>query len=238
MIACKQLTVHQGSFTLGPIDFTVATGEHVALMGSTGCGKTTLIEAICGLRPTHAGQVCVAERDVTSLDPARRGVGYVPQDGALFPTMTVHDQIAFGLTIRKVAKRQARERAAAIAADLGIDHLLPRQVVGLSGGERQRVALGRALAIEPAILLLDEPLSALDEDRRDEMIDLLKRLRADANARADAQANRQPLTILHITHSRSEAEALADRILRLDAGQLIDPAPAKPPADQPIEESS
>jgi ABC-type sugar transport system ATPase subunit len=146
---------------------------------------------------------------VTDWRPADRGIGFVPQDGALFSTMSVRDHLGFALRIRKRPRREIRERAEELAEMLGISPLLDRGPQGLSGGERQRVSLGRALAFRPDILCLDEPLSALDEETRDSLCELLRRV-----------ARQTGVTTVHITHSRTEALALADRLLVLEHGTV------------------
>ncbi len=199
MIDIQNISVTQGSFSLRDISFTVPTGSYGVLMGSTGCGKTTLLEVICGLRRIDEGTILLGDNDVTDLRPACRGVGYVPQDGTLFGSLTVKDNLGFALNIRGWKKVQANERVAELASLLGIEELLERSVEGLSGGERQRITLGRALAFHPGFLLLDEPLSAVDEATREELYDLLKKVQREME-----------VTALHVTHSRSEAERLAD----------------------------
>lgn len=209
MIAVRNLSLTQGAFALTGITFEVPAGQYGVLMGRTGCGKTTLLEVICGLKRPASGSVELLGRDVTQLRPAERGVGYVPQDRALFSTMTVYEQLVFALAVRKWGRAAIAERAAELADLLGIDHLLTRRPAGLSGGEAQRVALGRALAMRPGVLLLDEPLSALDEETRAEMYELLQ-----------AVKRHTAVTVLHITHSRSEAQHLADRIFVLRDGRV------------------
>ena len=209
MIEVRDLCITQGEFRMHELSLQLATGAYGVLMGKSGCGKTTLMEAICGLRRISRGSILLGGRDVTRLRPGERNIGYVPQDGALFPTMSVFDQIAFGLRVRRAANSVIETQVAETASKLGITHLLSRMPTGLSGGETQRVAIGRALAVRPAILCLDEPLSALDEDTRQEMIDLLGQLRSES-----------PITTLHITHQRSEAQSLADELFVLDQGVL------------------
>lgn len=209
MIAFDHVGITQGSFALHDVSFTIPAGGYAVLMGRTGSGKTTLLEAVAGLRPLTAGRILLDSRDVTRVPPAGRGVGYVPQESVLFRTMTVYENLAFSLELRKVPADRIRQRVTDLAGWLGLTPLLERRAVGLSGGEAQRVALGRALAFEPRVLLLDEPLSAVDETTRGQLVELLQGLRK----RAD-------VTILHVTHSRSEAEQLGDMILRIEDGRV------------------
>ena len=209
MIELQNVSWKVDEFSLAGVNCRVSEGDYAVLMGSTGCGKTTVIEIICGLRKPAGGKVIVAGEDVTRSLPGDRQIGYVPQDGALFPTMTVSEQIGFGLEVRREKKSRIREIVSRLAGELGIEHLLERKVHGLSGGERQRVALGRALAVEPRVLLLDEPISALDEDMRDDMMALLKRIQQE-----------HAITVLHVTHSSREAEQLADCVLRMEDGLI------------------
>jgi molybdate/tungstate transport system ATP-binding protein len=211
MITVNDLGLRQGKFRLEGVSLTVPVGRYGVLMGKTGSGKTTILEAVAGLRPITAGRILLGGRDVTDLPPGARGVGYVPQDAALFPTLTVGQHLAFALVIRRFSWPEIEDRVAELADWLGIAHLLDRKPFGLSGGEAQRVALGRALSFRPGILLLDEPLSSLDEDTRDQLVELLDRLRREGT-----------VTVLHITHSRREAEQLGDVRLRLDNGQVVE----------------
>lgn len=226
MISLVDVSIRQGGFTLAGVSLEVPAGQYAVLMGRTGSGKTTVLEAVCGLRPVASGRVVLHGRDVTTWGPAARGVGYVPQDAALFPTMTVRRHLAFALEIRRWDRAAIDQRVAQLATLLGIEHLLDRRPAGLSGGESQRVALGRALAIRPAVLLLDEPLSALDDDTRQEMYALLQRVR-----------RHQPPTVLHVTHNRADALHLADRLLELRDGVLLDATatlhPQGPPPREP-----
>ncbi|MCL4109650.1 UNVERIFIED_CONTAM: hypothetical protein GTU68_061907 [Idotea baltica] len=167
-------------------------------MGRTGSGKTTILEAICGLRTVAGGTIKLAGR-----------IGFAPQDGALFTTMTVRDHLAFSLTVRRWAKADIDRRVTELVELLGIANILDRKPAGLSGGEKQRVSLGRALAFHPAILCMDEPLSALDDATRVEMYELLSTVRQHTG-----------VTTLHITHSQSEADTLADQVLVLESGTI------------------
>ena len=211
MIAVENLCVRAGAFRLEGASFTVAAGQYAALMGKTGSGKTTILEALCGLRPVHAGRVLLLDRDVTRLKPADRGVGYVPQDLALFPTLKVRDNLAFAPEARGWGRAEIAARVGELAELLGLGRLLDRRPQGLSGGEAQRVALGRALAFRPRVLLLDEPLSALDDETRAEMYTLLRSVQRQTG-----------VTTLHVTHSLAEAKALADRILLLKDGAVVE----------------
>lgn len=209
MISVEHLGVLQGAFALRDVTFTVPTACYAVLMGRTGSGKTTLLEAISGLRPSRTGRVLLSGRDVTLEKPAGRGIGYVPQDGALFGTMTVRDNLGFSLNVRKWTRERIDKRVDELSDMLGITPLLGRLAQKLSGGEAQRVAVGRALAFYPSVLLLDEPLSALDEETRTEMVELLKSVRAHAK-----------VTVLHVTHRVSDAERLADIVFVLRDGAV------------------
>lgn len=209
MIVVENLYVRAGDFRLQGVSFDVPAGTYGMLMGRTGSGKTTLLEAIAGLKPILSGQIVLGDVDVTHLKAAERNIGYVPQDGALFPTMSVRDNLGFALTIRQVPKRQITRRVDELAKMLEISHLLGRSIQGLSGGEGQRVALGRALAFRPSILCLDEPLSALDQDTKTQIIELLKRVQLETG-----------VTCLHVTHNHQDADALADVRLQLVDGKI------------------
>ena len=209
MIEIKELTVHAGKFRLQDVSLTVPSGKYGVLMGRTGSGKTTILESVIGLRTIDGGSIRLGDQVVTGTDPAVRGVGYVPQDGALFGTMTVRDHLDFALMIRKAAKDVSQRRVQELATLLGIEHLLDRRPRGLSGGERQRVALGRALSFQPDVLCLDEPLSALDNETRDRMCDLLEQVQQHTGT-----------TTLHVTHNSQEAERLADCLFRIENGQI------------------
>ncbi len=210
MIAVKNLTIQFSRFALRNVSLTAPTGAYAMLMGPTGCGKTTILEAICGLRPVAGGTIELMGSDMTKAKPGERGIGYVPQDGALFPTMKVRDQLAFALKLRKRSSPEIRDRVRELAELLAIDHLLDRKPRGLSGGERQRVALGRALSGRPGVLCLDEPLNALDDDTRQRMVALLKHVQ-----------QREKLTALHVTHSREEAAELGSLVFRLNEGRVV-----------------
>ena len=209
MIRLEDLSIRSGSFQLDGISLELSAGEYGVLMGKTGCGKTTLLECLCGLRPIEKGRIVLAGVDVSGKRPAERGIGYVPQDGAVFPKMTVRGQLSFPLIIRKWSKSRIEERTAELAEMLAIASLLDRYPTNLSGGEVQRVALGRALSFRPQLLLLDEPLSALDDSTRRKMYDVLKSVQVQTG-----------VTTLHVTHSRDEANYLSDALFQLRDGQI------------------
>jgi ABC-type sugar transport system ATPase subunit len=209
MILIDRLFVRAGTFALADLSFSVPTGKYGLLMGRTGSGKTTILETLCGLRRAEAGRIELDGREVTHLKPAARDIGYVPQDGALFQTMTVQDHLEFALRVRGWPRASIRSRVDELAELLGIGHLLARKPPGLSGGEGQRVAVGRALSFQPRILCLDEPLSALDDDTRHSMIELLKKVQRETG-----------VTALHVTHHQGEAEKLADCRLQLVDGRV------------------
>ena len=163
MITFDQVAIAQGNFQLENISFELPENAYAVLMGKTGCGKTTLLEILCGLRKPTRGIVRIAGEDITRVQPGARQIGYVPQDRALFPHLTVRENLAFALHLRRWKKDEIAERVKSLADRLGVTALLDRWPEHLSGGEAQRVALGRALAPRPRILCLDEPLSALDE---------------------------------------------------------------------------
>jgi len=204
VIELRNITVRVGAFVLLDLSLSVPAGRYGVLMGPSGSGKTTLLETICGLRTPTSGRVLLGGQDVTDWPPAQRGLGYVPQDAALFPTLNVRQHLEFALRLRKWEEARIARRVTELASRLGLSSLLGRLPPGLSGGERQRVALGRALAFDPAVLLLDEPVSSLDEPARDEMIALLQELHRE----------RGP-TVLHVTHSRGEAERLGEQVIMI-----------------------
>jgi molybdate/tungstate transport system ATP-binding protein len=209
MIRVTGLCAHSGAFRLSDVNLEISTGRYAVMMGRTGSGKTTLLEALCGLRAVSAGSIVLDECDVTALKPAQRGIAYVPQDRALFHTMSVRRNIAFALELRGMKQTEIDQRVNQLAEWMSIAPLLDRGPRALSGGEAQRVALARALASQPRFLLLDEPLSALDEEMHGEMLALLKDMH-----------RRHSITVLHITHNRREAQELADDRFKIENGQV------------------
>jgi molybdate transport system ATP-binding protein len=215
------LTSSAGTFTLGPVDLAVPTGRVLALLGPSGAGKTLLLETIAGLRPQQSGQIRLAGADLTTLPPERRRVGLVFQDAALFPHMTVRENVEFG---PRASGTLYANGAGHLLRQLGIGDLADRSPRSLSGGERQRVALARALAIRPRLLLLDEPLSALDQPTREDLRTLLQQLLADLDIPA-----------VHVTHDRDEALTIGDDLALIVAGQLRQTGPAAQVTAQPAD---
>ena len=206
----SDLWVDLGEFHLCGIELDVAAGEYFVILGPTGAGKTVLLEAIAGLQPVVKGQIVVGIDDVTEGRPEHRGIGFVYQDYVLFPHLNVAGNIAFGLRLRQVGRQSVEEQVVSISQLLGIAHLLHRSPETLSGGEQQRVALARALVVAPRLLLLDEPLSALDPETRDGLQRELMRVHRELGT-----------TTLHVTHDFEEAVALADRIAVMDQGRVV-----------------
>lgn len=203
-------TVRYGSVRVFEnLSLRVGAGEFVALLGSSGCGKTTLLRTIAGFIQPQSGAVRVGGRDVTGEPPDRRGMALVFQTYALWPHMTVAQNIGYGLKVRRRNRAEIARRVSEIAALLGLDGLEGRKPAALSGGQRQRVALGRALAVSPDILLLDEPLSNLDA-----------RIRLTVRQEISALQHRLGITAVHVTHDREEAMVMADRIVILNAGRI------------------
>jgi putative spermidine/putrescine transport system ATP-binding protein len=203
-------TFPDGTRALHPTDLAITPGETLALLGPSGCGKTTTLRLIAGLEePDAGGRVLFDGRDVTAVPIERRNVGMVFQSYALFPNMDVAGNVGYGLRVRGVPREQARARVDRLLAMMRIEALAARRIDQLSGGQRQRVALARALAPEPAVLLLDEPLTALDARLRDE-------LRAEIAALLRALR----VTAVFVTHDQGEAMGLGDRVAVMQAGRI------------------
>lgn len=209
MIKVSDLCVDLGDFLLENIDLDVKPGEYFVILGPTGAGKTVLLESIAGLYRLKRGRIWVGGEEVTQLEPEKRGISIVYQDQMLFPHLSVRDNITFGLKLRKASGQDIKSTLSWLVELLDIDHLLHRKPDTLSGGEKQKVALARALSIKPQLLLLDEPLSALDPENREGVQRELRRLH-----------NRLKLTTVHVTHDFEEAIALGDRIAVLGDGRI------------------
>ena len=220
-LSISGLSAQAGSFTLGPVSLDIPPDRVLVVLGPSGAGKTMLLETIAGLRPQHAGQIILAGTDITSLPPERRRIGLVFQDAALFPHLSVKDNVAFGPRARAAG---TPDGSGDLLRQLGIAHLADRSPRSLSGGERQRVALARALAIQPGLLLLDEPLSALDQPTREDMRALLQRL-----------LTQLEIPAAHVTHDRDEALSLGDDLAVIVGGQLRQAGPAATVAAKPAD---
>jgi len=222
------LSLTAGTFRLGPLDLALANGEYLVLMGATGSGKSLLVKAICGLLAPGAGRLWVGGQDVTGLPPRARRIGYVPQTSALFPHLSVLRNLTFPGEVAGRTLLQAREDVAALIEMLGLAPLLERAPATLSGGERQKVALGRALAARPALLVLDEPVSALDEPSRREICLALGDVHRELG-----------IATIHVCHSLAEAKSVSSQVGIMDQGRLLCLGPlaeliANPPANPAV----
>ncbi len=210
-LSIEALTVsYAATRVLDRVSLDVGRGEMIALLGSSGCGKTTLLRAIAGFVAPEAGVIRVDGRDITRLPPEQRGTAMMFQSYALWPHMTVAANIGYGLRMRGWKKDAIAARVDEMLALLQLEGFAPRSVTQLSGGQRQRVALGRALAVNPSLLLLDEPMSNLDYKVRLELRHELRALQ-----------QRIGITAVYVTHDREEALTLADRIAVIDAGRIV-----------------
>lgn len=209
MIEARGISKDYGEFHLQDISLRVEEGEYMVILGPTGAGKTVLLECLAGLEQPDGGEVWIGGTNVTRWRPEARGIGYVPQDYGIFPHMQVEANLGFGLRARGSRRPEIAGRVQEMAALLGIEHLLHRRPRTLSGGELQRVALGRALLAQPRALLLDEPLSALDERTRDELAAELIRLPREFNT-----------AVIHVSHNFQETASVADRVAIFHDGLL------------------
>ena len=206
MIEARGVHARLGAFELRDVSFTVPRGSYGVVIGPAGSGKTTLLETIAGIRPLRAGEIALDGRDARNLPPEARRVGFVYQHGYLFPHLSVDENIAYGAASAEIARESA--------ARLGAEGLLGRSVRGLSGGERQLVAIARALAARPSVLLLDEPFSALDPRRRVRVRREVRSLHQEWN-----------MTVLQVTHDFTEAGLLGDVAILLDTGRVLQSGP-------------
>ncbi|HUT02171.1 MAG TPA: ATP-binding cassette domain-containing protein [Phycisphaerae bacterium] len=209
MIHVRDISLQAGTFVMEEVSLRVAPGEYFMLMGQTGSGKSLLIKTICGLVRPAAGSVHIDGQDVTRAEPRLRNIGYMPQDCGLFPHLNVIRNVVFSLRARGVGRSEAARTAQPLIDMLGIDHLRRRRCEGLSGGERQKVALARALAGEPKVLLLDEPVSALDEPTRREVCAELRQVQRHLG-----------IATIHVCHSLEEARSVGDRVGIMHAGRV------------------
>jgi ABC-type sugar transport system ATPase subunit len=210
MIEIKNLSVELRGFMLEDINFEVKDGEYFVLLGHTGAGKTVLLDSIAGLKPTNSGQILLNGRDVTSLNLEHRRIGFAYQDYTLYRHLSVRDNISFGLMWRKKEKKEIEASIDNAIEFLGLTPLLDKRSAELSGGESQKIALARALAIKPDLLLLDEPLSAVDPETKEDYEQQLRDVH-----------NRFELTTIHVTHNFEEAITLGDRIAVMQRGHIV-----------------
>jgi molybdate transport system ATP-binding protein/molybdate/tungstate transport system ATP-binding protein len=210
VIELKNVQIKVAAFLLEQINLVVPKGEYTVILGPTGAGKTVLLESIAGLHALQYGAILLNGKDVTANVPEERGVSIVYQDYVLFPHLTIKENIIFGLRVRHIAKPKIDEALEWMCGLFEIRPLLKRSPATLSGGERQRVALARALITKPEILLLDEPLSALDAESREEM-----------RAQLRSTHDKLNITTLHVTHDFEEAMSLADNIVVINQGKIV-----------------
>ena len=210
MLEIQDIVVEYGGFTaVKDARFTVQDGEFFTLLGPSGCGKTTTLRTIAGFEKASSGRILLNGKDVSALAPEERDIGFVFQNYALFPSMTVRDNIAFGLKIRHVKKAESEQRVREMAEMIGITEHLPKKISQISGGQQQRVAIARALITGPCLLLMDEPLSNLDAKLRVTMRAEIKRIQKELGIEA-----------VYVTHDQEEAMAISDRIAVFNHGVI------------------
>ncbi|WP_063037870.1 sulfate/molybdate ABC transporter ATP-binding protein [Nocardia grenadensis] len=226
MITVTNARKNYGSFAaLDDVSLDIPAGELTALLGPSGSGKSTLLRSIAGLENLDAGVVTIGGRDVTRVPPQKRDIGFVFQHYAAFKHMTVRDNVAFGLTIRKRPKPETAKRVDELLGIVGLDGFQHRYPAQLSGGQRQRMALARALAVDPQVLLLDEPFGALDAKVRADLRTWLRRLHEEVH-----------VTTVLVTHDQEEALDVADRIAVMNAGRIEQVGSPEDVYDRPASE--
>jgi len=208
-VELDRVTFRVGDFAMEDLALRVAGGEYFVITGPNGSGKTILVKLVAGLLCPEQGTVRIAGEPMNAIPPWRRQIGYVPQEGLLFPNRTVRENIEFGLEVRRIDGPARMEAVCRVAEVIGIGPLLGRSVDGLSGGERQRTALARALVLEPRVLLLDEPVSSIDEASRDSLCRELRRIQRTLG-----------LTVIQVSHNAQEIGLVADRVGVMERGKV------------------
>lgn len=220
---------YSGKTVLDKVSFDVRAGEFLSILGPSGCGKTTILKILIGILPDYSGQILLNGKDIAAIEPSKRGMGIVFQNYALFQNMTVLQNIKYALKFDKDKKNDALKIAENLSEQLGISTHNHKKVNKLSGGQQQRVAIARTLAMNPEIILLDEPLSALDVDTRLSLREEFKRIQDVFNT-----------TMIYITHDQEEAFSMSDRIIVMDQGKIVQIATPEQiienPANQYVED--
>ena len=194
---------------LDNISFDVKKGEFLSILGPSGCGKTTLLSILIGIETADEGKIIINNEDISNFSPSKRGMGIVFQNYALFPNMTVYENVFYALKINKVAKKEAHEIALNIIKKVGLEEHITKKPNELSGGQMQRVAIARTLALKPSVILFDEPMSALDADIRLTLRKELKEIQKEFG-----------ITMIYITHDQEEAFSLSDRVMVMNKGVI------------------
>ena len=224
-VAFRGICKRFGDFeALAPLDLDIVSGEFISFLGPSGSGKTTLLNICAGYIDPTSGQLLVAGRDITALPPRKRNIGMVFQNYALFPHLNVFENVAYGLRVRKAAATEITRRADDALRSVRLEGFAKRSVKSLSGGQQQRVALARAMVIEPDILLMDEPLGALDKQLRKEVQLEIRRMHVS-----------RPRTTLYVTHDQEEALVMSDRIAVMRGGRIVQLGTARELYSRPVD---
>lgn len=223
MIVLDSLQRSFGDFRLGPLSLRIERGEYWIVLGPSGSGKSMLLHTLAGLFTPDSGTIAIDDKDVTSLPPERRNIGLVFQRPALFPHMSVLENIAYGLRARRFLVEERKARIDAVVATVGLADILELPTATLSGGEAQRVAIARALAMDPQIMLFDEPTSALDSEMVGEVLAVMKQLAAEG------------MTMLIVSHEMGFVREVADKVVFIDFGKIVEEGTAEQIFDHPTE---